>query len=116
MGLRGWAGGTSPGGSLSMLIVSLLFSAALLVVANLVARKSGRLATPCVICGLAAFLVWPCAMFPALALTGIGTALCGLLCFLMRAGPPLFLKCSLATAVASHLLIGILSYSMFQER
>src|SRR5207253_6107320 len=69
-----------------------------------------------VICGLAAFLGWPCAMFPALALTGIVTALCGLLCFLMRAGPPLFLKCSLATVIASHLLIGILSYSRFQER
>src|SRR5437762_985348 len=99
-----------------MLIVSLLLSAALLIVANLVARRSGRLATPCVICGLGIFVGWPCAMFPALMLTGAVTALCGPLCRVLGGGPPLFLKCSLAAVLASHLLVGILSYPRIQER
>src|SRR6266849_2151980 len=99
-----------------MLIMSLLLSAALLLVANVVARKSGRLAIPCVICGLGAFLGVPCIMFPALMLTGVLTALAGLLCRVLGGGPPLFLKCSLATAVASHLLVGILSFHEVHER
>src|SRR5713226_8455878 len=98
-----------------MLITSLLLSAVLLLVANVVARKTGHLAAPCVICGLGAFL-GGCVMFPALMLTGVLAALAGLSCGVLGGGPRLFLKCSLATILASHLLVGFLSLHQVQER
>jgi hypothetical protein len=100
-------------GGLSMLIISLVLSGALLLVANIVARMTGRLATSFIVCGLVALL---CAPFPAFMLTGVLTALSGLLCRVIGGGPPIFLKCSLAAVVASHLFFGILSYSAIQER
>ena len=99
-----------------MLIMSLLLSAALLFAANLIARKSGRIGVPCLICGVGAFLGVPCLMLPALMLTGIFAALAGVFCRLLGGGPPLFLKCSLASIIASHLLIGIVSWRAVQER
>jgi hypothetical protein len=99
-----------------MLIMSLVLSAALLFFANVVARKSGRVRVPCVICGLGALLGWPCIIFPALTLTGVLTALSGILCRITGGGPPLFLKCSLVIVAASHVLIGILSWHGVQER
>ena len=55
-------------------------------------------------------------MFPALILTGFLTALSGILCRSLGGGPAAFLKCSLTTVVASHVLIGILSWREVQER
>jgi hypothetical protein len=99
-----------------MLILSLVLSAFLLTIANVVARSTGSLAIPCLICGLGALFGFPCALFPALLLTGFLTALSGIPCHLRGGGPPLFLKCSLAIALASHLLVGIVSYRAVRER
>jgi hypothetical protein len=98
-----------------MLIASLVLSALLLILANAVARMSGRLFVPCVICGVGALFGFPCIVFPGLLLTGFLTALSALPCYI-RGGPPLFMRCSLAIALASHLLVGILSYSQLRER
>jgi hypothetical protein len=95
-----------------MLYMSLLFSVAVLLVANLVARKSGHLGLPCVLCGMSVL----CVLSPAVMLTGVLTAVSGILCHFLGGGPRWFWKCSLASLVASYLLIGIGSWHRVQEQ
>jgi hypothetical protein len=85
-----------------MLIVSLVFTAALLAIAYRLARSSARYAAAGTLCGLSFFAGLPIIMLPAHSLASFLCLAAAIVCAVLNAPPRRFLQSSLALAVVSY--------------
>jgi hypothetical protein len=85
-----------------MLVISLIFAGLVVLGVNIAVLKTRRFGPVCGIGALSIFLGLPCVILPAVQLNGLLLVLVGLICWLVKAGPRLFLPCSLAAFLVSH--------------
>jgi hypothetical protein len=99
-----------------MLVVALAMSSVLVVLTNLVARRSTGLGFACLTAGLALLPILFCLQSPLLLVNDVLLLLAGLACMIAGAGPKAFLRSSIGVTSATYVLFGVfLAYRLSQS-
>jgi hypothetical protein len=99
-----------------MLVESLIVAGLVVLVLNIIVRQTGRFGVACVIAGLSFFLGFPCLGLPAVQLNALVLVVAGLVCWFTKAGPRVFLLCSLGAFFISHGVGGWVAYALIREQ